>query len=145
MAKEYKCKQCKNKFKKGEGSFIYKADEGYCNHCITAHVDDLNHERWGVPKRISLRNDTTHNGLMRHFGKVPNAETEPDFRQATTVKGKEKKPEIPELYNNNKHCAFCSGEFKKGEKTKKAMGEYPVHEKCPPYPSFKEYMSKKHA
>lgn len=46
MAKEYKCKQCKNKFKKGEGSFIYKADEGYCNHCITAHVDDLNHERW---------------------------------------------------------------------------------------------------
>jgi hypothetical protein len=33
-------------------------------------------------------------------------------------------------YNNNEHCAYCSGEFKKGEETVKAMGAYPVHKDC---------------
>jgi hypothetical protein len=36
-------------------------------------------------------------------------------------------------------CYLCDRPLGKGP-TKKEMGEYPVHEKCPPYPSFKSYM-----
>lgn len=144
MSKEALCKQCGNVFKKGEGGFIppkgglsnIKATHGYCGHCLDAFANDVNYQRWGSPKSEHLRG--THNDLIRHFGKVPNQETEPDFRQTTKIV--EKKPEKPELYNSEKYCAFCSGEFKKGEKIKKHLGEYPVHQKCSVFPSFKDYL-----
>jgi hypothetical protein len=140
----YKCVTCGNMFKKGDGTILLpgfngaSSRKGTCKDCMDMDHDDSNYERFGIPKRASFL--ATHGGLMRHFGKVPEPNDEPDFRQSSKPEPKEGKAKI-DFATQDKSCALCGNEFKKGESIKKDHGEYNVHQKCPPFKSFKAYMA----